>query len=57
MKVTFAVTGDVVYAEVDGAPFAGTPAGECIARKFRNARVPPFAGEARSLTATVRVEE
>jgi len=57
VKVTFAVTGDVVYSEVLGEPFAGTRAGECVARKFRNARVPPFAGEARSLTATVRLED
>ncbi len=57
VKVTFAATGDVVYAEVEGEPFAGTPAGECVARKFRNARVPAFAGEARSLAATVRLGE
>jgi len=31
--------------------------GECVARKFRNAHVPPFTGEARSLEATVRIEE
>jgi hypothetical protein len=57
VKVTFAATGDVVYSEVESEPFAGSPAGECIARKFRNARVPPFAGEARSLTTTVRLSD
>jgi hypothetical protein len=57
VKVTFATTGDVVYSEAEGPPFAGSPAGECIARKFRNARVPPFSGAARSLTATVPIGE
>jgi hypothetical protein len=57
VRVTFATTGDVVYAEVEGAPYAGTPAGDCVARKFRNAHVPPFAGDARSLATTVRLED
>jgi hypothetical protein len=57
VKVTFATTGDVVYAEVEGEPLAGSTVGECVARKFRNAHVPPFAGPARSLTAVVRVDE
>ncbi len=38
VKVTFATTGDVVYSEAEGAPFAGSPTGECLARKFKNAR-------------------
>ncbi len=57
VKVTFAGTGDVVYAEVLSDPVAGTPVGECVARKFRNARVPAFSGAARSVETTVRVEE
>ncbi len=57
VKVTFAATGDVVYCEVEDEAFAGAAAASCIARKFRNAHVPPFAGEARSLTATVRLAE
>ena len=57
VSVTFAGTGDVVYAEVEGEPFADSPTAACIARKMRNARVPPFAGEARSLTTTVRLGE
>ena len=56
VKVTFATTGDVVYAEADD-PFAGTPLGACIARKFLNARVPPFSGGPRVLSATVRIDE
>lgn len=55
VRVTFAPTGDVVYSEVADAPIAGSAAGECVARKFRNARVPPFRGEARTLGAAVRL--
>ncbi len=55
VKVTFATTGDVVYSEVVGEPYAGTATGECVSRKFRNARVPPFSGEARTLQAVVRL--
>ena len=57
VKVTFAGTGDVVYAEVLSDPVAGTPVGECVARKFRNARVPAFSGAAKSVETTVRVEQ
>lgn len=53
VRVTFATTGDVVYAEVEGEPFAGTAAGDCVARKLRNAHVPAFAGGARSLSRTL----
>jgi hypothetical protein len=57
VRVTFAGTGDVVYAEVEDEPFAASPAAACVTRKLRNARVPPFAGEARSLTTTVHLGE
>ena len=53
LRVTFATTGDVVYAEAEGEGFAGTAAGACVARKLRNAHVPAFTGEARSLSRTV----
>jgi hypothetical protein len=39
---TFASSGRVTIALV-GAPFAGTPAGSCIARAARGAHVEPFA--------------
>jgi hypothetical protein len=55
VSVTFATTGDVVYAEVVRGGVAGTGLGDCIARKFRNAHLPPFSGEARSITTTVRL--
>jgi hypothetical protein len=57
VRVTFAATGDVVYTEVENAPFAGTALGDCIARKFRNAHVPPWKGPSESRAATVRLGE
>jgi predicted Zn finger-like uncharacterized protein len=44
VRVTFAPSGTVTSASVDGPPFAGTPVGGCVAAAFRNAHVPPFAG-------------
>ncbi|XXT18647.1 zinc-ribbon domain-containing protein [Sorangium sp. So ce429] len=44
VKVTFAPSGNVTSAEVQGAPFAGTSVGGCVARLFRGARVPAFGG-------------
>ncbi|MFT3776648.1 MAG: hypothetical protein QM820_65760 [Minicystis sp.] len=55
IHVTFAATGDVVYAEVEGDAFAGTPLGACVAQKLRNAHVPAFAGAARSIDRTLKI--
>ena len=44
VKVTFATSGRVTSANVDGPPFAGTPVGGCVAGQFRRAKVPPFVG-------------
>jgi hypothetical protein len=44
ISVSFAPTGKVTNAVVQGAPYAGTPAGGCIARTFRNASIPAFRG-------------
>jgi len=44
VSVTFAPTGRVTTAVVEGAPFAGTSVGGCVASRFRGAKVPPFAG-------------
>lgn len=44
IAVTFAPTGKVTSAVVQGAPYAGTSAGGCIARAFRSASVPAFSG-------------
>jgi hypothetical protein len=56
VRVTFAATGDVVYTEVENEPFAGTPVADCIARKFRNAHVPPWNGGPESRSASVRFD-
>jgi predicted Zn finger-like uncharacterized protein len=46
VKVTFAPSGNVTSATVDGPPFAGTAVGGCVASAFRGAHVPPFDGAA-----------
>ncbi len=42
--VTFAPSGQVQSANLSGPPFEGTPAGACVATRFRGARVPAFTG-------------
>lgn len=44
VKVTFEPNGYVTIAEVDSPPFGGTGVGGCIVGKFREARIPAFAG-------------
>jgi predicted Zn finger-like uncharacterized protein len=44
LSITFAPSGRVTAAVVDGPPFAGTPEGSCIASKFRAATIPRFSG-------------
>lgn len=45
VAVTFAPAGNVISAVIDSGPFVGTPAGGCVASKFRSVRVPAFTGE------------
>jgi hypothetical protein len=56
VKVTFAMSGDVVFVDVLGAPFAGTPIADCITRAFRKAHVPAFVGGSVSASKTVVFE-
>jgi hypothetical protein len=44
VAVTFAPSGDVTGASVQGAAFTNTVEGECIAAKFRALHIPAFAG-------------
>jgi len=44
VSVTFAPSGRVTTAVVNGPPFAGTSVGGCVAAAFRRASVPPFDG-------------
>lgn len=46
VAVTFAPSGVVSSAVVEGPPYAGTPVGACVANKFRGAKVPAFSGSA-----------
>jgi len=45
VAVTFAPNGSVTSAVIESGPFVGTPAGTCVASKFRAVRVPPFTGD------------
>jgi tetratricopeptide (TPR) repeat protein len=45
VKVIFEPSGAVSSAEVLDAPFAGTPTGDCVARAYSAASVPPFSGD------------
>jgi hypothetical protein len=44
VRVLFAPTGKVESSIVDQPPFAGTTVGTCVANKFRQMRIPEFAG-------------
>ena len=44
VAVTFAPSGDVTGATVQGASFSNTVEGDCIAAKFRALHIPPFSG-------------
>lgn len=44
VSVTFAPSGDVTGAAVQGAAFTNTVEGECIAAKFRALHIPAFTG-------------
>jgi hypothetical protein len=51
--VTFAPSGRVTSATVNGPPFAGTATGGCIARALRVTTVPPFDGRHVTVAKTV----
>jgi predicted Zn finger-like uncharacterized protein len=53
--VTFAPSGRVTSASVSG-DFAGSSVGSCIAKLFRNARVPAFAGGAVTVNKRFSIE-
>lgn len=55
VSITFAPSGRATSVSVGGA-FAGTEVGSCIARKFRGARVPAFAGEPVSVSKSVTIQ-
>jgi hypothetical protein len=53
LAITFAPSGRVTSAVIEGGPFAGTAAGGCVASKFRSVLVPPFSGESVTVHKTV----
>jgi len=55
VKVTFAPSGSVTSASVDGPPFAGTAVGGCIAGAFRGAHIPAFDGSPVSVSKSVSI--
>jgi predicted Zn finger-like uncharacterized protein len=48
--------GTVASAVLDGAPFAGTSVGACIARRYRGVRVPAFSGGPVTVGKSFRLE-
>ena len=55
VTVTFAPSGRVTQATVNGAPYAGTATGSCIAQAFRGTSVPAFRGEPVTVSKTVTI--
>lgn len=55
-RVTFSPDGHVQGVSVS-SPFSGTPVGSCVARVFREARVPPYKGSAVTLSSDFSVPE
>jgi hypothetical protein len=54
-QVTFAPSGRVTMASITG-DLAGSAVGGCVARVFRSARVPPFQGEATTVSKSFSLE-
>ena len=55
IAVTFAPSGNVTTAWVEGPPFAGTRQGGCIAKIFRSARMDPYSGGLVTLRKTFQI--
>ena len=56
LTITFAPSGRVTSAAIQGPPFAGTPTGGCIANTMRHASIPAFDGDRVTVTKTVIIE-
>lgn len=55
VSVTFAPSGRVTSARIEGGPFQGTSTGSCIARTLRSATVHPFDGAPATVHGTVNL--
>jgi hypothetical protein len=56
VTISFAPSGRVTSATIQGPPFAGTPTGGCIANTLRHAQIPAFDGDRVTVTKTVAIE-
>jgi hypothetical protein len=56
LVITFAPSGRVTSATIQGPPFAGTPTGGCIASTMRHAQIPSFDGDRVTVTKSVVIE-
>jgi cytoskeletal protein RodZ len=56
LTITFAESGRVTSATIQGPPFAGTATGGCIANTMRHASIPAFDGDRVTVTKTVVIE-
>ncbi len=55
VSVTFAPSGRATRAVVGGPPFQGTATGQCVAAAFRGVSVPPFSGDAVTVSKSVTI--
>lgn len=54
--VTFAPSGETSNAEIEDGPLLGTPAGSCVARSLRRARVHEFDGERETVRTSIALK-
>jgi predicted Zn finger-like uncharacterized protein len=57
VQVTFSPSGHASAANVVGGDFAGTSVASCVARLFRMAQVPPFSGDAVTVSKSFVIPE
>jgi hypothetical protein len=57
VQVTFVNSGRVTSANVVSGPFGGTSVGGCIARTFRQARVPAFSGDPQIVAKSFKIPD
>ncbi len=56
LTITFAESGRVTTATIQGPPFAGTATGGCIASTMRHVQIPAFDGDRVTVTKLVVIE-
>ncbi len=56
LTITFAPSGRVTSAQIQGPPFSGTATGGCIANTMRHASVPAFSGDHVTVSKTIVIQ-